>query len=151
MATHVYTTGYGGHSVEDITELMVRFRARLVDIRFNPMSSRPEFNLKELRDRFGTNYLHLGAWGNENYKGGPIKIKDWEQGLRVLDIIRLPVLLMCSCREFETCHRYQVAERLLKERRICCLEVSLRPVESPAPNLFDQMAESARPEGALVG
>ncbi len=51
MTRSVYTIGYQGRSIEEISAVVDQLDAILVDIRFSPRSRRPELNLQALRRR----------------------------------------------------------------------------------------------------
>ena len=63
----------------------------------------------------GARYHHIKALGNRNYKGGPISIVDYEAGKAAIERSGRPVILTCVCRDYTTCHRRAVAERLREE------------------------------------
>jgi hypothetical protein len=113
MSNKVFTFGYQGHKPEDLLRECQRLGAVVCDIRFRPVSRNPVWNQSRLKQMFGERYMHIGALGNRNYKGGPIDIADMEAGLNIVleHLQRRPVVLMCVCRDFEHCHRRLVAEK----------------------------------------
>jgi uncharacterized protein (DUF488 family) len=116
----VYTFGYGGRAPQDIADIAASLGAAVLDIRMNPQSRRPEWNggrLKVVLAEQGVRYAHIRALGNENYKGGPIKLYQPDLGVRMVQELlnTQPVILLCACREVATCHRATAAE-LLQER-----------------------------------
>lgn len=110
----VFHFGYQGHkSSEALLAAVNEIGAVLCDVRLVPYSRwQPAWNKKNLTSLFGDAYVHIPQLGNLNYKsGGPVAIADMEAGLQiVLEILeKQPVVLMCVCRNFETCHRSHVA------------------------------------------
>ena len=110
----LYTYGYTGGSLDDLKRL-VASGAIIADIRYQPRSRVPHWNKGPLAHALGTGYVHVPALGNQNYKGdrGPdIQIADLETGLDTLHQLleRSPVVLLCACADYRTCHRNTVAK-----------------------------------------
>ena len=57
----------------------------------------------------------MPAFGNRNYKGGPVEIVDYQAGKSLVAAHPRPVILLCVCRDPATCHRADVARRLAGE------------------------------------
>ncbi len=58
----------------------------------------------------------MQALGNVNYRqGGPIQILDYEAGRDQIERCPQPVVLMCTCEKYHTCHRQVVAEMLRRD------------------------------------
>lgn len=114
---HCFTFGYQGQKSEELLAAVNEMGAVLCDIRLVPYSRwQPAWNKRNLQVLFGDSYQHIPQLGNLNYKnGGPLAIADMEAGLQmVLDLLeQQPVVLMCVCRNTVSCHRLQVAQRLL--------------------------------------
>jgi uncharacterized protein (DUF488 family) len=117
----IYTIGYQGVPADALEAKVKELNAVVIDTRFKAWSKDPEFNQGRLLTRFGgERYRFMGAqFGNTNYRSqtGPITIADFDAGyvaLREL-IVRQPVLLLCACWQWTTCHRTVVAG-MLKER-----------------------------------
>ncbi len=54
--------------------------------------------------------------GNVNYRqGGPIQILDYAAGRDQIERCPQPVVLMCACEKYQTCHRQVVAEMLRRD------------------------------------
>ena len=143
----VYTFGYGGKTPQELANTAASLGAVVVDIRFSPRSRRPEWNGGQLRDFLagqGVRYAHAKPLGNENYKGGPIKLYQPDLGVKVVQALldTQPVLLLCACREVATCHRLTAAE-LLQER------LGVNVVHLPFG--FVAEAEPPPPEGGVQG
>jgi uncharacterized protein (DUF488 family) len=114
----VYTIGYSGKSVAQVADLLVAFNAMLVDIRFVAYSKNLDWQRDTLRTVFGSRYLWVKALGNVNYKnGGPIKLWLPQKGVTQLKPVleKMPIILLCGCRDWQTCHRSEASELLAQE------------------------------------
>lgn len=112
MTIQIYGIGYRGRTVDDIKRIVEELDAYLVDIRFVPYSRNPVFRKPALERELGARYRYLQAFGNRNYKGGPVDLVDYEAGRTVLEALDKPALLMCMCHDPTTCHRATVLQRL---------------------------------------
>jgi uncharacterized protein (DUF488 family) len=115
MIHRAYTLGYQGQKPEALLAAVSGIGAVLCDIRYAPYSRQPGWSKKPLQALFGTTYQHIPQLGNVNYKsGGSIAIADMDAGLKiVLDLLEhRPVVLMCVCRRYKTCHRRDIAVAL---------------------------------------
>ena len=115
MTPTIYTFGYAGKTLADLETVARERNALVIDVRFAPFSrSSPEWAKSTLAVRL-PRYAWLKAFGNENYRGGPIRIMDYLAGLSQMQA-RLwadeSPLLLCVCSKVETCHRSQLANRL---------------------------------------
>jgi len=114
----VYTTGYTGKKPDDLKALVDRLGARLVDVRFSPHSRwAKHWERDALIKLLGPAYYHLVHFGNQAFKQKRIEIFDFFAGMRWLsqhfvDNPNQPVILMCGCKEYQTCHRKELSERL---------------------------------------
>lgn len=112
----IYTFGYQGRKPDVLRRLVFDLRGVIVDVRYNPYTTNREWSKNSLVERLGDAYLHLGDWGNRNYKmGGPIEIANFDRGLERLEAIMLRGLnpiLMCACRSPRECHRTVLADAL---------------------------------------
>ena len=109
----IYTIGYTGLKLSDLTVWMDKIGATLVDTRLNAYSPNPDWKKHSLMRVFSDHYRHVQALGNVNYKGGGgIALKDVEAGVEVvrqlLDVT--PVVLLCTCPDVDKCHRKVAAE-----------------------------------------
>ena len=114
----IYTLGYSGRTPEQVEWAALLRSAVLVDVRLRPRSRDPAWTAGRLRAALGDRYVHLRGFGNLNYRGdGPIRLADFAGALAELrDWLDRTggenVMLLCVCRDVETCHRRVVAERL---------------------------------------
>lgn len=119
----IYTAGYSGKSAAQLQEKARELNAPVLDIRLVPWSQwQFEWRRYALEQRFGAKgYFVLSAWGNLNYKpedrSKGYAPQDWDAGMRIFQAILSSTgaenfILLCGCREYETCHRRVVAERL---------------------------------------
>jgi len=115
MTQIVYTMGYAGKSLAEIRRLAEELDATLCDVRFSPRSRNPQFSGQRLAEALGERYVHLAAFGNRNYKGGPVDIVDYAAGKALLAAHPRPVILLCVCREAVRCHRTAIARQLAQE------------------------------------
>jgi activating signal cointegrator 1 len=113
MTTHmIYTVGYnGGWTVELLAREIASRNAYLLDIRHKPTSTKAEWRRVALTQRFGRRYHHVPGLGNVNYQGGEIHLADPEGAMPVVRELldRGPVVLLCACPNWQTCHRRQAA------------------------------------------
>lgn len=113
MTRKIYTIGYTGKKIEEIKKIVDDLGAVLVDVRFSARSRAPMWNKGNLEKVFGQKYMHLPEWGNANYKsGGDIAIVNFERGRLTIDKLAAPVVLMCACKDVETCHRCTLGDML---------------------------------------
>lgn len=129
MTAQVYGIGYSGKSQDQIRQIADQLDAVVFDIRFSPRSRNPEFSGARLRTNLGTRYLHVKAFGNRNYRGGPIEFVDFEAGLAQVVASDKPVILMCMCKDPARCHRTVIGE-LLRQHGIQYTELSGSTVSS---------------------
>jgi uncharacterized protein (DUF488 family) len=108
----IYTIGYSGLKPDRLLAAAENYNLLVVDVRYSPRSRQPEWSRKRLQELLGARYLHVPAFGNINYKGdGPIQLADPEAGKAVVveRLAQQPVLLLCACKDWQTCHRLAVA------------------------------------------
>jgi hypothetical protein len=118
MSGKVYPIGYSAPGASmSLETLMQDEQTILVDIRFSVKSMRkPAWSGSALRERYGNRYLWIQELGNVNYySGGDIKLHRPEKGIERL-MMGLQkgynLILLCTCNEYETCHRKKVVELL---------------------------------------
>lgn len=126
MEARVYHLGYSEFNAEQhVKNLMSDPRMLIIDTRHKPWSWRSAWckddqvkaglRIPGLQSQWGKRYRYAGkVLGNENYKGGPIKISDLETGLRGLTMYLReghPLILLCQCAH-EGCHRYVIMAAL---------------------------------------
>ena len=126
----LYTLGYSGWSLSQITAALDEHQAVLVDVRYKPWSRKTGMSKSSLQQRFRGRYVHLKDLGNVNYNNDePIELLHAERGLIELEgyLRESPVIIMCVCPDLETCHRWVVAD-MASER----LGVEVEHLEKPA-------------------
>jgi len=111
----LYTIGYTGLNLDVLVSFLTETDAKLVDIRFSPRSRNPAYSRMRLEKRLGVRYRHLSALGNVNYKGGSVRILDYQGGKAAIQSLLATfqaLVLLCVCKDVTLCHRKGVAERL---------------------------------------
>lgn len=122
----IYTAGYAGHTPQELKQVAELLGAVVFDIRLSPRSRVHGWNFDELLALFKDgDYLPVQTLGNLNYLGGPIRICDAANGLHQVNMQSLtrPVILLCGCQNYESCHRSHVAQ-LLHDRGIKTSEIT---------------------------
>lgn len=100
--------------------LMCDEQTYLVDIRSAPGSRRlPQWNKSVLQAKYGRRYLWLGeTLGNVNdHHDRPIVLANPGAGIpRLINGLSkgYTLVLLCTCKQYETCHRRAVVEEVLK-------------------------------------
>jgi uncharacterized protein (DUF488 family) len=112
MTTEVYGISYSKKQPADILRRAMQLDAVVFDVRLSPRSRRPEWNKGRLQDAMGDRYQHVPEFGNINYKGGPVKIQDFDAGEALVRQSPKPVILMCVCSDPAKCHRTVVGKML---------------------------------------
>lgn len=117
----LYTIGYAGlQSVEQLQSFLAQ-KVFLVDIRYFPSSRwQPEWSRKQLRERFAPNYCHIRELGNVNYQAHnlPIQLLDAERGISlIVSLLQqgFDICLLCTCADWQKCHRRVVADLIQQE------------------------------------
>lgn len=127
----IYTVGYQGVKREQLDAKAKELGALIVDTRYSAWSSDPEYTKKALLEHFGgQRYAFMGnEFGNLNYKDRtgtlPIKIANFDAGWQTLQsrILREdPIMLMCACWQWTTCHRKVVSDMMLAKLKSIGLE-----------------------------
>jgi uncharacterized protein (DUF488 family) len=131
----IYTTGYTGKKPEDLKRLVERLGARLLDIRYSANSRVPHWRQKALAELVGDAYYNLIVFGNRAYQEGRIEIVNFASGenwlfFHLKDHPEQPLILMCACKDYETCHRKVVADGL-RERGYEVEELATWDAELP--------------------
>lgn len=111
----IYTIGYTGLKLSDLTVWMDAHNATLVDTRLNAYSPNPDWKKGSLQRVFSDSYRHVQALGNINYKGGgDIALKDVEAGVEIVrQLLEVtPVVLLCTCADVDKCHRKVAADAI---------------------------------------
>jgi hypothetical protein len=112
----LYTIGYSGQTLEGLRARLDELSAVLVDIRFNPRSRVNHWRGSQLKEYFGDRYAALPCLGNENYKGGRIKLSNPALAIAPMRITlqRRSAILLCECWDVSQCHRKKAAAFLQK-------------------------------------
>lgn len=121
----VFTCGYSGHTVAQLKQAAEMHKARVLDIRLSRCSRLPEWNEAALKRALGWRYVPVPTLGNKNYKtGGPIEIYAPKLGCDVVEnLLRAnSQILLCGCRDFNSCHR-AVVSQMLRARNIVTQEL----------------------------
>ena len=114
----IYTIGYTNITAAALKAFAEAQDALVVDTRFSPHEPSTEWEFDRLEAYFGDRYLHVGAFGNANYLKqmghNRIVLANPQAGAQiVLPLLeRQPVILICVCANYQTCHRKTVAEYL---------------------------------------
>lgn len=108
----IYTAGYSGKSLDWLEQKSSELGALVIDVRYSPNSRNPTWRESHLRNKLGTRYSHVKALGNKNYRGTTIQLADWDAGLKIIEYINQPVILLCVCEDPTVCHRTEIALKL---------------------------------------
>ncbi len=116
-----------GYTIPDaetrLQEIMSIPDTLLLDIRFRPVSRyRPQWNKKQLIARWGKWYAHNRKLGNINYRDRSQLIVLVEPEPTITEVAYYleggyNVVVMCACKEYDTCHRKLVIE-LIQQRQV---------------------------------
>lgn len=141
----IYTIGYAGWTPSSVKARVEALNAMLLDIRYSPYSKRAEWRGDSLKALLGrARYSHIKTLGNRNYRGdGPIVLDAPEAAVETVTrlLTQRPVVLLCACRDADTCHR-SVAAEFLSERLGA-------PIEHLYPGAGDQRLDLT--EAQLAG
>lgn len=136
----IYTIGYRIlDNVSSLSRLAELTGAPIVDIRFNPFTSK-EFNRYRLGDQAkinGWSYYWIKELGNENYRGGNIRIHALHLGLKKMGVLierHKSIVLMCCCESPLLCHRSTVCRAWLKLNPGEKISHITRPIDWNAPD-----------------
>lgn len=140
MPTTIYTLGYAQWEIAEVEAQVNALDAVLVDVRRSPNTTKPGFSRSDLQKRLDDRYVHIPAFGNVNYKEGPIEIAAPDQGLQNIQALDRPPILMCGCRHPDRCHRSVVAQRIADELGGTVKHLRSRG-ERAQPGLFDDPSE----------
>lgn len=100
--------------MEAIKKKAEELDAYVLDIRYMAGSRAPVWRKASFVNALKDRYVHVQALGNENYKGGAMKLHNFDEGLSYVSKI-LPfnnVMLMCACTDVRLCHRRVVCNKL---------------------------------------
>lgn len=133
----IYTIGYATWQPEQLRAVVEQYGAQLWDIRYSPNSRRPEWRRDALKALLGPRYIHMGALGNKNYNSdGPIALSAPQAavGPAQMTLERRPLILLCGCKDYWSCHREDAADYLAERLNtdVTHLEPP-KPAAAPAP------------------
>jgi hypothetical protein len=103
--------------VENLHAEAERLHAYVIDVRVQPYSKQPEWLRQHLEAKL-PRYKWVRDFGNENYRGGPIKLVNYDAGRRKIAPLVAEgwsLILLCMCWNVDECHRAVVAERLAQD------------------------------------
>ena len=139
----LYTLGYSGAKLDAIKAFVERENLVVVDTRLSPRSRAPMWNKGNLAMSLGSHYQHIHEFGNQNYKsGGPISLVDVDTGIHRVDYILERcdgVVLVCVCKDLDTCHRKVVCEALEAHYGVAAVHLSADLHIPPDPDEFLQL------------
>ena len=122
----VFTFGYAGAPFRAFLHIVDQLDATVLDCRFSPRSRIPTWSGVNLRRALGDCYVWAQPWGNPGYKGTEAALADADAGLAIFDALDSPtVIVMCACKNPQTCHRALVRDLLLRERGIVATELDV--------------------------
>jgi len=102
------TFGYTGKKIEELKAIVDQLDAVIIDCRFSPRSRNATWNQSNLIKTFGDKYAWFQEFGNVNYKGGPIALKDPIVGLKRAKGFQSNIILLCMCKDYRKCHTKDV-------------------------------------------
>jgi ASCH domain len=127
----IFTVGYQspGWTPQNLLAELERLDAILWDIRWQPYSSIPGWSQVELQRLLRDRYRHIKALGNDNFRGGTIKLNAPASILSIAgDTLAMrPIVMLCGCRDVETCHRLTASEFVAQR-----LRTSIVHLDAPA-------------------
>lgn len=119
----LYTLGYAAPgAVAHLDQLMHDPMMLLIDLRLSPRSRWwPQWTKRALRARWGTRYTHEKRLGNLNYRDStqPIALCGPHPEQAIAGAVALlrhgySFILLCACRNEDTCHRTLVAQMIVE-------------------------------------
>ena len=73
----IYTVGYARlRDPERLADLAADLDAVVIDVRYKPYTSFKGWSRADLHARLGRGYRWVVAFGNEGYRGGPVRLHD---------------------------------------------------------------------------
>lgn len=112
-----YTAGYQGLEIGALAKKAEALKALVIDVRMSPSARDPQWRKDAMVAVLGRTYRHAVEFGNVNFRGGPIQLKDPNRGLSKIGPIlyEQPVILLCACWNVSICHRRVVANLISGE------------------------------------
>ncbi len=110
----IFTFGYLQPGAMGVVQRLIVSGAVLIDIRFSPVSCRPEWSKKRLSEQFGSSYQYVHALGNIHYRSRelPIELVNGSAGISLVGAWLekgYDVCLLCACLDGVVCHRSKAA------------------------------------------
>lgn len=149
VQTQFYDLGYNDlKKADELALVALSLGAVVADIRFQPHTRNPEFSQTHLQEVLGENYIHVGALGNQNYKGeGETRLVNADEGMKIInDLLKTKsVIIMCACWDRKNCHRLDVAHEYEKRFSILTSPIT----RSDARTLISAMKSASSPQMPL--
>ena len=120
-ASTIFTAGYARlRDPERLAALAAAHDAVIIDVRLRPYTRFKGWSRGAFQAKFGTRYRRVEAFGNANYRGGPVRLQATADGLAEVTplLAQGSVILLCGCADPAACHRSTVAA-LLAEATGC--------------------------------
>ena len=126
----LYTAGYKNWFDEDFYNKVKELDAYVIDVRLVPYAFFPYWKKEYIQKALGDKYIHIKELGNKNYHNSklPIEISD----ISKLSIVKQMLsegktcILLCACKDCDTCHRKILADTLCSELDITFLDLKGR-------------------------
>ena len=142
----LYTLGYSGLDPAHLEAFIAGLDSpTLMDVRLKAAARDARWRKGALVTRFGALYVHEPRLGNLLYKEAHgVQLNDAEAGIAFLAeaLAASDVIVMCVCREWQTCHRAEVVGELLKVRPdtlVVHLDLAgFQPKDEPTPGPVQQ-------------
>jgi uncharacterized protein (DUF488 family) len=137
MIGTIYTLGYAAAgAAEQLEALMADPQMLLLDVRLVPRSRWwPQWSKPQLRAKWGKRYSHEKQLGNVNYKDAsqPVVFAGRHPERAIAGAVALllqgySLVLLCVCKEEESCHRLLVAQ-LIQQALEATLQAHARAIE----------------------
>lgn len=121
----LYTLGYAApDATQALEQLMSKPQTIVLDIRYSPRSRwQPAWNKTALATRYGKRYIWASRLGNLNYKqrerGIQLAEGHEEAVQKAATLLQrgYSLVLLCACKNEQTCHRRVVA-KLIQEATV---------------------------------
>lgn len=138
MVGTIYTLGYAAPgAAQQLEALMADPQMLLLDVRLVPRSRWwPQWSKPQLRARWGKRYSHEKQLGNVNYRdqSKPVVFAGRYPERAIAGAVSLllqgySLLLLCACKDEETCHRTLIAQMIQQALETALQEEHARAIE----------------------